>query len=262
MTEKKTTFTGRIPASQLPPVKTWHLPRVQAGHVVRSPFQEKQRKSQPQTAVSEEAEVEPLTVEAIERIRQQAHDEGFQQGQQAGMEQGLNEGRVKGEQLGQQTGLKRAEAEINALKAKLNGMMTTLNRPLQKQQNELEASLLRLVLDTAKTVVKSELATRPELLQSAIQEALRSLPHADQGLYFLVSPDDLELLELIREREQSDWVLKTDESLAPGSVVIKGQHSFLEYSVEGRFTQVVQSLLEECDLPDSAVGSDESAGEA
>lgn len=256
MAEKKPKPGTRIPASELTSVKNWHLPRVNSGHVVRSPFQEKSRDSKQVEIDHSSLEVEPLTVEAIERIRQQAHEEGYKAGFEQGLSTGLEEGRVKGEALGHTTGLSRAEAEINALKAKLQDMMNVLAAPLQQQQNELEQTLLRLVIDAAEAVTKAELSTRPELLQRAIDEVLQSLPHGEPGLTFTINPDDLELLESLRDKEQSDWNLRTDEAMSAGGLLVKGINSYVDYSVEGRFRQVVEQLLA------SAQEQDESASSA
>lgn len=258
MAEKKP-GSARIPASQLPPVKNWHLPRVSGGHVVRSPFQEKKGSGTQVRVQDDHQEVEPLTVEAIEKIRQQAHDEGYKEGHSSGLETGLAEGRAKGEELGHKTGLQRAQGEIDALKAKLANMMTTLDTPLQQQQQELEDILLRMVLDMAQTVVKAELASRPELLQSAIQESLKTLPHADQGLSFTINPDDLEMLESLRDQEQADWQLRTDETLTPGGLLIKGVNSHVDYTVEGRFNEVTERWL---NAVDADTETDKEAGES
>ncbi|OMH30035.1 flagellar assembly protein FliH [Motiliproteus sp. MSK22-1] len=243
--DKKSNAPGRIAAKDLPPVKSWALPRVQGAHVVRSPFAEKDRKSRrDQSRVEEIPDSKPLTVEAIEKIRLQAQEEGFKQGKTEGLEQGLQEGLRKGEEQGYQQGLQQAKGEMDALRDKLTSLMQSIESPLEQQQQELESALLRLVIDTAGCVVKQELKTRPEILQQAVNEALAALPHEEPQLCFSVSPDDLALLEEIKEREHASWSLRVDKSMTSGGLSIKGANSYLDYSVENRFSQVVEQLLE------------------
>lgn len=242
MAGKKISSSSRIPASELAGVKDWHLPQVDSGHVVRSPFQEKKRDKSVQVT-TETLDVEPLTVEAIEKLREQAQEEGYREGHSKGLEQGLEEGRAKGEDLGYTTGLKRAEDEINALKAKLDSMMSAIAHPLEQQESELEQALLRLVVDVSKAVIKSELSTRPELMQNAVAEILKTLPHGDQNLAFTISSEDQQLVEALREKEHASWELKIDDSMQPGGLTVKGVNSYVDYSVEHRFEEVAEQLL-------------------
>ncbi|MCW8883866.1 MAG: flagellar assembly protein FliH [Motiliproteus sp.] len=243
--KKKTKNPGRIAAKDLPPIKTWVLPRVQSAHVVRSPFKEKGSPGVAASPVEELVDPEPLTVEALERIRKEARQEGFQQGQKEGFEQGEQQGRAKGEKLGYDTGLKRGEGEIDRLSQQLSGLIQSLQDPFQKQQHELESALLQLVVDTSKAVIKHELRADPGLLAQVVEEALAALPHGEPELCFTVHPDDLSQMERIREREHADWSVRGDEQLTQGGVLVKGANSYLDYSVENRFTQVVSQLLDQ-----------------
>ncbi len=242
--DKKTKAPGRIAAKDLPSLKSWSLPRVKGSHVVRSPFKEKdQVVKTKETVIEELADAEPLTVEAIERIRKQAHEEAFSKGYKEGLEKGEQEGRAKGEKLGYDTGLKRGEAEINRLQQQLGSLIKRFEDPLTEQHQELEAALLRLVIDTAQATVKQELSTRPELLQQAVQEALATLPHGEVELCFTINPQDQDQLEQIREQEHADWKIRADAAVTAGGLMVKGAHSYLDYSVENRFTQVVSQLI-------------------
>ncbi|MEH6625192.1 MAG: FliH/SctL family protein [Motiliproteus sp.] len=241
---KKTKTPGRIAAKDLPPIKSWSLPKVKGSHVVRSPFKDKDQPDQvKETLIEELADAEPLTVEAIERIRQQARDEAYKKGYQEGHEKGEQEGRAKGDKLGYDTGLKRGEAEINRLQKQLGALIKAIESPLAEQYSEMEEALLRLVSDAALVTVKSELNCRPELLRQAIQDALAALPHGEVKLCFTVNPGDQAQLEQIREREHADWIIRADAEVSAGGFLVKGAHSYLDYSVENRFTQVITQVL-------------------
>ncbi len=245
--EKKPRTPGRIAARDLPPVKAWALPKIRGGHVVRSPFKEK-NKNEAAGAVSsgvvEELDVpEPLTVEAVENIRRQAHEEGLAKGYQEGFGKGEQEGRTKGEQLGYEAGLKQGEAEINRLRQQLGALIRAVEQPLTEQQDQLEAALLRLVVDTAEAVVGQQLSTRPELLSRTVAEAVASLPHGEQELSFSVHPEDLAALEEIKAQEHASWTLRGDAAMQVGGIRIRGANSYVDYSVEQRFSQVAREVL-------------------
>lgn len=254
MVDKKIKSGVRIPASELAAVKNWHLPQVNGPHVVRSPFEQKKRDSQSVTVTQEQMDVEPLTVAAIEKLRQQSVEEGHRKGYEAG----LAEGRTKGEALGHTTGLKRAEGEINALKSTLDSMMVSISAPLEQQRDELEKSLLALVFDIAKAVINTETSTRPELLKQALEETLKTLPHGSQDLSFTVNPEDLAVLETLREQENANWAIKVDAAMQRGGLFVKDVNSYVDYSIEGRYQQVVEQLLAK-DTP-SVSSTDESKG--
>lgn len=239
MVDKKVKSGVRIPASELASVKNWHLPQVNGPHVVRSPFEQKKTDSKSTKVTQEQMDVEPLTVAAIEKLRQQSEEEGHRKG----FEAGLAEGRAKGETLGHATGLKRAEGEINALKATLNSMMSSIDSPLEQQREELEQSLLTLALDVAKAVIDAEVLTRPELFKQALSDILKTLPHGSEDLTFTVNPEDASLLESLREQESANWVIKTDDSIQRGGLLVRGVNSYVDYSMEGRYSQVVKQLL-------------------
>ncbi len=258
MADQKIKKGVRIPAGELASVKNWHLPQVNSTHIVRSPFEEKKRTKPAVSVTQEEINVEPLTVAAIEKLRQQSEEEGYRKGHSEGLETGLSEGRAKGEELGYTTGMKRAEGEINALKATLNGLMGAISSPLEQQRDELEETLLTLIQDATKAVIGAELSTRPELLTSAIEKALKTLPHESEDLTFTINPDDLALVESLRDQESANWAIKTDASVQQGGLVVKGVNSYVDYSIEGRYADVMSQLLNQNNEDDDSDG--DSAG--
>ncbi|WP_207062430.1 flagellar assembly protein FliH [Motiliproteus sp. SC1-56] len=245
---------GRIPAAQLGDCKPWQLPRVKGGHVVRSPFAEKQKQDAPLAGASahvasgevseEEMEPTPLTVEELEKIRQDARDEGHEQGYREGREEGHQAGLATGRDEGYQAGLSQAQGEIDALKAQLAGLIQALEQPLAEQRGELEQVLVHLATEAARAVVNRELNTRPELFRQAVEAAMDALPPSEQGLTFIVHPDDAPLLKEIQDRERSDWEIYADSDVARGGLRVKGRHSYLDFTRERRFAEVVEQLLE------------------
>jgi flagellar assembly protein FliH len=233
-----------ISARDLPPLQAWAFPEVAGAHVVRSPFNEQQDSA---AAAAPHASIRvssgPLTVAEMEKLRAQAQ----QQGRTQGLAEGRREGHQKGAETGKAEGYKaayqQADAEINKLKGRLQSMLDALERPLEQQLAGLEQALLRLVVDTAEAVTKQELATRPELLRQALKESLAALPQQAQQLCFFVHADDEALLRELCQQERAHWEIAVDPQLLRGGIRVRGECSFLDFTVEKRFTQVVEQLL-------------------
>lgn len=249
---------GLISARDLPPLKAWAYPRVAGAHVVRSPFKEHQ--SKPVQVDEMAVSAGPLTVAEIEKLRVEAKQKGFAQGLAEGKPAGHQQGLEAGKAAGYKAAYQKAEAEINALKARLNSMQAALEKPLALQEQGLEQAVMRLVVDTAEAVVKQELATRPEVLRRAVQESLNALPQQAQQLCFFVHADDEPVLQQLREQERASWEVAVDPALARGGLRVRGECSYLDYSVEKRFSQVVEQVLSAEDPSAAEGGADDSAG--
>lgn len=250
---------GRIAACDLPPLKAWAFPRVAGAHIVRSPFKEKPS----QTAVKQIDEMAissgPLTVGEIEKIRAEARQQGFDKGLAEGKPAGHKQGLEAGQAAGYKAAYQKAEAEIDDLKSRLGSMQSALDKPLQQQFQGLEQAVMRLVIDVAEAVVKQELATRPELLRQAVQESLDALPQQAKQLCFFIHPDDEPVLQQLREQQRANWEIAVDPALSQGGLRVRGECSFLDYTVERRFNQVVEQVLTAEDASVAKGGADDTA---
>ncbi|MEH6824084.1 MAG: flagellar assembly protein FliH [Motiliproteus sp.] len=259
MSDKKNA-DGLISARDLPPLKAWAFPQVAGAHVVRSPFKDQQAPAAAASSVSVPVSSGPLTVAEMDKLRaqarQQGHAEGLAEGRKLGRQQGVDAGQAEGHKAAYQ----KAEIEINDLKTRLKSLLEAMQRPLEQQLEGLEQALLRLVVDTAEAVTKQELATRPELLRQAVQESLDALPQQAQQLCFFVHADDEEVLRECRQQERADWEVVVDPTLSRGGIKVRGECSFLDYTVENRFSQVVQQVLTGAESAPAQGGADDVAG--
>lgn len=109
-------------------------------------------------------EVQPLTLEELESIRQEAYNEGFATGEKEGFHS---------------TTLKvRQEAEV-ALSAKLQALeqlMANLFEPIAEQDTQIEKTLVELVRHITRQVIQRELAMDSTQIEHVMREALKLLP--------------------------------------------------------------------------------------
>ncbi|WP_095051757.1 flagellar assembly protein FliH [Pseudomonas sp. Irchel s3b2] len=178
-------------------------------------------------------EVQPLTLEELESIRQEAYNEGFAVGEKEGFHS---------------TTLKvRQEAEV-ALTAKIAGLeqlMANLFEPIAEQDTQIEKSLVDLVQHITRQVIQRELAIDSTQIEHVMREALKLLPLGVGNVRLYVNPQDFEQVKALRERHEESWRIVEDESLLPGGCRVETEHSRIDATIETRITQVMAKLLDQ-----------------
>jgi flagellar assembly protein FliH len=191
---------------------------------------------EPEPAESEEVpleEVQPLTLEELESIRQDAYNEGFAIGEKEGFHS---------------TQLKvRQEAEV-ALAAKLEGLetvMTHLLEPIADQDAQIEKSLVQLVEHLAREVIQRELKTDSSQIGKVLQDALRLLPMGANNVRILVNSQDFAQVKALRERHEETWRILEDDTLQPGGCRVETEHSRIDATVETRLSVAIAKMFDQ-----------------
>lgn len=178
-------------------------------------------------------EVQPLTLEELESIRQEAYNEGFATGEKEGFHS---------------TTLKvRQEAEV-ALVAKLQALeqlMVNLFEPIAEQDTQIEKTLVELVKHIARQVIQRELAMDSTQIEHVMREALKLLPLGVGNVRLYVNPQDFEQVKSLRERHEESWRIVEDEALLPGGCRVETEHSRIDASVETRIAQAMDQLADQ-----------------
>ncbi|WP_265533160.1 flagellar assembly protein FliH [Pseudomonas saponiphila] len=178
-------------------------------------------------------EVQPLTLEELESIRQEAYNEGFATGEKEGFHS---------------TTLKvRQEAEV-ALAAKLQALeqlMVNLFEPIAEQDTQIEKTLVELVKHVTREVIQRELAMDSSQIEHVMREALKLLPLGVGNVRLYVNPQDFEQVKSLRERHEESWRIVEDEALLPGGCRVETEHSRIDASVETRITQAMDQLFDQ-----------------
>src|SRR5690554_334033 len=244
----------RIPAEELTAYERWELPVMDgAGAEAQSP-------SEAAIEELEGVEVQPLTAQDLEEIRQAAwsegHEEGFQLGQQEGHEQGLKSGHEEGYQQGLEQGLAQGleegrrqgeeakRAEIDASLQRLEQVTLELMEPIRQQRDDAEQALLNLALAVARTVIRREVSLDTSHIAQVVTEAIDSLPRGSDRIKLIVSPQDAPLVRQMVERQQENWTVIESADLLPGGCKVETSVSLVDYTVEKRFQLAVQQMLE------------------
>ncbi|MCG6574581.1 flagellar assembly protein FliH [Pseudomonas sp. AF32] len=178
-------------------------------------------------------EVQPLTLEEVESIRQEAYNEGFAIGEKEGFHS---------------TSIKvRQEADI-ALAAKLQTMealMHNLFEPIAEQDTQIEKSLVGLVQHIARQVIQRELAIDSSQIEHVMREALKLLPLGVGNVRLYINPQDFALVKALRERHEETWRIVEDESMLPGGCRVETEHSRIDATIETRIAQIMAKLFDQ-----------------
>jgi flagellar assembly protein FliH len=178
-------------------------------------------------------EVQPLTLEELESIRQEAYNEGFGIGEKEGFHSATLKVRQE------------AEVALAAKLASLEQLMANLFEPIAEQDTQIEKSLVDLVQHITKQVIKRELAIDSSQIEHVMRDALKLLPLGVDNVRLYVNPQDFVQAKALRERHEENWRIVEDESLLPGGCRVETEHSRIDASIETRVTQVMAKLFDQ-----------------
>ena len=178
-------------------------------------------------------EVQPLTLEELESIRQEAYNEGFGIGEKEGFHSATLKVRQE------------AEVALAAKLASLEQLMANLFEPIAEQDTQIEKSLVDLVQHITKQVIKRELAIDSSQIEHVMRDALKLLPLGVDNVRLYVNPQDFEHAKALRERHEETWRIVEDEALLPGGCRVETEHSRIDASIETRVGQVMDKLFDQ-----------------
>ena len=178
-------------------------------------------------------EVQPLTLEELESIRQEAYNEGFA----AGEKDGFRSTTLKVRQ--------EAEAALSVKLASLERLMGVLFDPIAEQDAQIEKSMVGLVEHIARQVIQRELVLDSSHLESVMREALKLLPLGVGNVRLYINPQDFEQVKALRERHEETWRIVEDAALQPGGCRVETEHSRIDATVETRISQIMAKLLDQ-----------------
>ena len=198
---------------------------------------EPEREPEPELPVESEEvpldEVQPLTLEELESIRQEAYNEGFA----AGEKDGFRATTLKVRQ--------EAEAALAVQLASLERLMGVLFDPIAEQDSQIEKAMVGLVEHIARQVIQRELVLDSSHIESVMREALKLLPLGVGNVRLYINPQDFEQVKALRERHEETWRIVEDASLQPGGCRVETEHSRIDATVETRISQIMAKLLDQ-----------------
>lgn len=168
------------------------------------------------------------TAEELERMQQDAAQEGFKSGHEEGYKAGYEAGRKA----------------VGAVAARLAALTEELDQEQLRQDEGIARELLDLALAVARQMIRTSLRVKPGIVQEAIREALTALPSLTGHLRILVHPDDVEPLREFMESEHGHFSFKVvpDSRLERGGFRIESSHCEVDGQLPARWREIVDCL--------------------
>ena len=178
-------------------------------------------------------EVQPLTLEELESIRQEAYNEGFATGEK----EGFHSTQLKVRQ--------EAEVALSAKVGSLERLMSSLFAPLAEQDEQLEKAMVALVEHMTRLVIQRELKTDSSQIELVLRESLKLLPMGAENIRLFINPQDFAQVKALRERHDATWRILEDDTLQPGGCRVETEHSRIDASIETRIKQGMSQLFDQ-----------------
>ena len=174
----------------------------------------------------------PLTVEALEAVQQAAQEEGFKLGYDEGFQQG------------HEAGLKAGETDILQQAQQWKALIDSLNNPLKSVDSIVEQDLLSMISLLVRQMVYHELEQKPEMVLTAVREALAVLPVSDRQLKVYLNPEDMELVKNgLKLDEDTGWQWYEDPLVSRGGAKLETADTTIDATVETRLNNLISRLL-------------------
>jgi flagellar assembly protein FliH len=212
-----------IPKEQMSAWQRWEM----------ASFGDERRKDEPAEDVPV---IELPTAEMVEKIMDDARQEGYDDGQ----ERGLKEGFEHGLQQGLEEGRARVEAEVAQLRAIAQGYADAVT-----QADETVADdLLNLALDLAKAMLKTSLEIKPALVLPVVREAIDYLPSLQQPALLQLHPEDALLVreQMGEELAGGGWRVVEDEHMERGGCRVETPSNRIDATTSSRWRRIAQGL--------------------
>jgi flagellar assembly protein FliH len=242
-------MTGFIPREKLTAYQRWEL----AAFDEEEPAEEAPEKADapPADASSAEAPQEaPVEVETLPSVPQVAlptaadiermHDEAREQGHAEGYAEGQSAGRADGYAAGHAEGL----AEAQGITARIAEILESLEQAIGGIEQQVAGELLDTAVEIAGRVLCQSLKVKPELLLPAVREAVDALPLGSGHPMLLAHPDDAALIRarLGDQLAHNGWQIVDDPSLTRGGCRVELGASEVDATLETRWKRVLDSI--------------------
>jgi flagellar assembly protein FliH len=176
------------------------------------------------------------TVEELEAIRDQAHQEGY--------EDGLEAGRAEALALGQ---------EASAVELRhLAEVALAFSGALQAADQGIAGDVLELALQLAKGMLKNALKVKPELILPIVRDAIEYLPVLQQPALLVLHPDDAQVVRegIGEELEKGGWRVIEDAQLERGGCKVDTASNQIDAQAGARWQRLTHALGKDVDWLD------------
>ncbi len=207
-----------------------------------------------------EQETSVISVDELERITQEAYDEGYQKGHEEGREAGFAEGKTEGIEQGREQAYAETKEQIELSISNLESAINDLVQPISDQHSRIEQSLLIIIQRLTKAIVGRELLIDSSHIIDIVRRSIAALPIGEDNISISLNTKDL---EFFRQKASSDLLdrcsLTEDENMTPGGCRVISKDSLVDNTVENRIDKVLHEFSQG-ELTDHTIGMTNEPG--
>ncbi len=169
----------------------------------------------------------------------------------------VKEARHSGYQDGYRDGLAALESYKQTQSAQMAAFMSDqvgalvsdLHQRLELLEAQLSGRIAGVALELARQVVRSEIATRPELVVSVAEDAMSTILSSARSIVLRLNPDDLAMAHgsLDEQLKARGARLVGDPHVAQGGCLVESDIAVVDASVEARWNRVAAAMGIEMD---------------
>ncbi|GHU36607.1 hypothetical protein AGMMS50256_33440 [Betaproteobacteria bacterium] len=194
--------------------------------------------------IIEQSQVVLPTAAEIERMHNEAREQGYAEGHSQGQSAGYEEGRSKGYSEGYSTGYEEGKVEGQALTARMAEILESLGQAVDGIEQHVAGQLLSTAVEIANQVLRQSLNIKPELILPVVREAVAAL-QIDSGHPVLrAHPDDAVLIQAQMGDilAHNNWRIIEDSSLTRGGCRVELGASEVDATLETRWKRVIETI--------------------
>ena len=160
------------------------------------------------------------TADQMQRIQQQAYQEGFA------------------------AGMKDGRSESQAVAQRMHAIMFNLHRAMSQFEQSMAQEIMDLALDIARQMVRSALEADPVIVLAVVREAIESLPQTYQHPSLTLNPEDAHMVrEMLAQDYPGDvWRIVEDAQIDRGGCRVETGSTEIDAKMESRWQRIVSAL--------------------
>jgi flagellar assembly protein FliH len=202
----------------------------------------------------EEPELPSLTMVELERIRQDAYEEGLKQGHEQGYIDGFDKGVTEGKEAGYKEGIEIGKTQghedvkplIEEQLTSLRTVLDSLTNPLNKVDDQAEKQLVQLSVMLAEAIIYQEVKSSPDIILHTLKHSIDSLNADEEKVRIHLHPEDVELIRVSYGEQtitDNNWQLIAEPTLERGGCEVKTAQSSLDMTLKTRVKETLDSFL-------------------
>jgi flagellar assembly protein FliH len=171
----------------------------------------------------------------VERIKQQAYDEGYQKGQEEGRAQG------------KQSGLDEMQVLINEAAEKAQGIVAASEKEAKEMILAAEGKIVEIALAVASRILACRIEEDPMTVLPIVKKALEKVRDQEQ-IVLRVSADDFEVVVQAKKEFQhivgrdEAVTISVDRTIERGSCVIDTSCGLVDAKIDTQFAALKKAL--------------------